>query len=231
MTDSIKKLNQVPAERLNLLLQEKKMKKQDLAKLIPISVQTVSKWVNGKANITEDNAQRIVEILMESPDRFSVDWLLGKSDFKSEQEYLDHAEKAKYLKRHDITFRLDSLASLIPNLLGIDEDGYEYEIIPLDEDNQPFYETNYWEDEDPRWGKTIYDHSICRVDLSNKSIKHFALTKKRDGEYLPYSMVLTRDELIVLLVELEGMIINKVNFEIRNHKYRFGKEDNNAEKK
>lgn len=91
----------ISAERLNLLLKEKKMKKQDLARKIPISVQTVSKWVNGKANITEDNAQRIVKVLMDNPDRYSVDWLLGKTDFRYELEY-----NQSLLKNHKVTAQM-----------------------------------------------------------------------------------------------------------------------------
>lgn len=89
------------AERLNLLLKEKKMQKKVLADKICVTAVTVSKWANGKANITEDNAQRIVKVLMDKPDRYSEDWLLGKTDFRYERDYIQ-----SLFKDHELTAQM-----------------------------------------------------------------------------------------------------------------------------
>lgn len=199
-------LNQLSAQRLKLLLKEKNMKQKELAPLIYVTEQTVSNWIKGHKGISEDNAQRIVKVLMNNPDRFSVDWLLGKSDYKTEREYLIHAEESTYLKKHLAASKLGILASLISVIFELD--GVHYDIVPIDEDGKPL---------------------ASIVDLNDKTFKRYALvTVDTEENITGYPIIFSRNELIVFLAEMREMIVNKIDFEIRFHTRR--KENDYAEK-
>jgi len=49
-------------KRLKMLIEEQGINQTQLAKLIPISQQTVSKIIQGKANLTEETARRVSEL-------------------------------------------------------------------------------------------------------------------------------------------------------------------------
>lgn len=66
-------INPIRGERLKELLKELNIKQNELAKRIHISQQTISKIIQGKANLTEDTAKAIAK---EFP-AYSFDYLMG----------------------------------------------------------------------------------------------------------------------------------------------------------
>lgn len=225
--DELKKKS---AERFKSLLKEKNMQQKALASLLHVSEQTVSHWSKGTARITEDNAVRIVKLLMENPDRYSVDWLLGKSDYRTELSYREGSEAVTFLRKYHIESMLDVLADLIPRLVNPNSVGAVKSFIPLSDTGLPLYEK--FEATTLEDGTVIGPYSSCRVDFSNKSVKQFALTNIFDGEISPdYDFVLSRRELIVLLLEIQSYVINKLNFEQHYHTSRYESEDSYAEEK
>lgn len=73
-------LNPKQGERVALLVKEQSITKKTLANQIYITPPTLSKIVNGKAVLTEENARRIHSLFPE----YSVEWLLGLVDYRNE---------------------------------------------------------------------------------------------------------------------------------------------------
>ena len=68
-----------PAERLKQLCEEENIKQQELASLICTSPQTISKIINKKSSLTEDNASRIVALYP----KYRFEWLMGYDPYKT----------------------------------------------------------------------------------------------------------------------------------------------------
>ena len=75
-------INPLPGKRLKQLLNETRTTQKQLSAKIFLSQQTISQIVTGAASLTPSNAQRIVELF---PD-YSIEWLLGLSDYKNQRE-------------------------------------------------------------------------------------------------------------------------------------------------
>lgn len=73
-------LNPKQGERVALLVREQKIKNKELANRIFITPPTLSKIINGRAVLTEENARRIHSLFPE----YSVEWLLGLVDYRNE---------------------------------------------------------------------------------------------------------------------------------------------------
>ncbi len=83
-------------KRLKTIIEEQKITQKRLAELIHISPETLSNIINGKANLTEDNARRIVDLYPE----YSLFWLLGLDRPKTAIENAQHViDKANTMYR------------------------------------------------------------------------------------------------------------------------------------
>lgn len=71
-----------PAERLKQLCDEENIKQQELAAMICTSPQTISKIINRKSSLTEDNAARIVALYP----KYRFEWLMGYDPYKTNAE-------------------------------------------------------------------------------------------------------------------------------------------------
>lgn len=217
-------LTQLSAQRLKLLLKEKNMKQKELAPLIYVTEQTVSNWIKGHKGISEDNAQRIVKVLMDNPDRFSVDWLLGKSEYRTEQEYLAEMKWAEAIKKAYPVEKINRVANYV---FGIAFD-YRKKIIPLDDQGKPIIvERADYDDFYEKIG--IPRRDFKDVDLSDKSVSEYAIASislKDNSIQGDYDAVFERNELATIVLEVIQSITNKIQFEVLYHNKRFS--DSNA---
>lgn len=76
------KINPKRGQRLKQLCISENITFKSLADSIPISAQSISEIVNGKASLTEQVARRVVELFP----KYRFEWLMGFDDFKTEAE-------------------------------------------------------------------------------------------------------------------------------------------------
>lgn len=98
-------INLKRCERLKELIRETGIKQNQLAADTKISQQAISAMVQGKANVTETTAQ----LISEKFPQYSVEWLMGFSDYKNNAEQFCDTisraqEKADLLLRGLSTF-------------------------------------------------------------------------------------------------------------------------------
>ena len=97
-----------PAERLKMLCDDEGITQKDLSKKIHISPQTISKIMNKRASLTEDNAKRIIDIYP----KYRFEWLMGYDPYKTRSDLnfaiLSHAEQ----QGDKLLLGLQSFASL-----------------------------------------------------------------------------------------------------------------------
>ena len=84
------RLRKLRAERLRKLIKREGISQIKLASLINRSQQNISKVINLKATLTEDNAQFIISAFPE----YRIEWLLGYDDVMLKKDYF-----AKTLKK------------------------------------------------------------------------------------------------------------------------------------
>ena len=75
-------INPKQAERLKILLDEQNLRHYELANLIFITPQTLSKIINGKASLTEANAR----LISAKYPQYSAEWLLGFVDYRTRED-------------------------------------------------------------------------------------------------------------------------------------------------
>lgn len=78
-------INAKRCERLKQIIREQGIKQTKLSEETGISQQAISAMVRGKANVTETTA----EIMAEKFPQYSVEWLLGFTDYKTMQKNLE----------------------------------------------------------------------------------------------------------------------------------------------
>ena len=71
-----------PAERLKMLCDDEGITQKDLSKKIHISPQTISKIINQRSSLTEDNAKRIIDLYP----KYRFEWLMGYDPYKTTSE-------------------------------------------------------------------------------------------------------------------------------------------------
>lgn len=72
-------VNTERGRRLKILIEEQDTTGTALASDIPVSQQTVSKIINGKANLTDAVADRVIELYPQ----YRKEWLMGYDDIKT----------------------------------------------------------------------------------------------------------------------------------------------------
>lgn len=90
MSKKKKEINPIRAERLKKLIEREGIRQIELARLINRTQQNISKVINLKAALTEDNAQFIISAFPE----YRIEWLLGYDDVMLKTDYF-----AKTLKK------------------------------------------------------------------------------------------------------------------------------------
>ena len=127
------------AKRLKTLCNECKLTQTELSEKIYLSQQTISKIMNGRARLTQETAQKIVEVFP----KYRAEWLLGidnvptrfeqaMSDLKS---FAGKYGAAIYLLEESLAkqqYRVEIVAS--PNSAT----GYDSSILKLSDDNNEF---------------------------------------------------------------------------------------------
>lgn len=86
-----KEINAERGKRLKILFSEVKQRdkantQSNIAEQINTSQQVLSNVINGKANLTEDTAKRIINLFPE----YRLEWLLCIDDFKTYPDEADH---------------------------------------------------------------------------------------------------------------------------------------------
>lgn len=71
-----------PAERLKKLCEDERIKQKELSEKILLSPQTISKIINKKSSLTEDNAKRIIDLYPQ----YRFEWLMGYDPYKTTAE-------------------------------------------------------------------------------------------------------------------------------------------------
>lgn len=79
------KINPKRAERLKIVIDDKKITQKHLSELTGISQQAISAMVNGKTNVTETTARAVVDIFPE----YRFEWLMGYIDDKNAAAQLE----------------------------------------------------------------------------------------------------------------------------------------------
>lgn len=75
-------INDLKCKRLKEIIESEGVKQNQLSKETGISQQAISAMVQGKANVTETTA----EIIVKRFPQYSIEWLLGFSDYKNSTE-------------------------------------------------------------------------------------------------------------------------------------------------
>lgn len=75
-------INDLRCKRLKEIIESERVKQNQLSKETGISQQAISTMVQGKANVTETTA----EIIVKRFPQYSIEWLLGFSDYKNSTE-------------------------------------------------------------------------------------------------------------------------------------------------
>lgn len=83
--------------RLKELRKEKKLTQEELAGEIGVSKITILRWENGERQIKQDKAQQLADYF-----GVSVGYLLGYSDFKTPEDFLDTREIVHHEEVGDI---------------------------------------------------------------------------------------------------------------------------------
>ncbi|KXT66820.1 helix-turn-helix domain-containing protein [Streptococcus sp. DD04] len=83
--------------RLKELRQEKKVSQKAIAEMLAVNEKTVSRWENGESNIKPEKAQQLADYF-----GVSVGYLLGYSDFKTPEDFLDSREIVHHEEVGDI---------------------------------------------------------------------------------------------------------------------------------
>ena len=78
-----------PAKRLKTLLIRERMSQNKLANCIHASQQTISKIINGKCNLTENNARLIIGLFP----LYRFEWLMGYDDIMLQTDLYDEIVK------------------------------------------------------------------------------------------------------------------------------------------
>lgn len=79
-------INKLRGERLKKLLKERGVEQQALADMVGYSVEHISYIINGKRNLTEDAARRIVELFPGT----RIGWLLGYEDHETDSDRISY---------------------------------------------------------------------------------------------------------------------------------------------
>jgi len=94
-------INPECGKRLSILIEEQRINQTELANKIPLSQQTISKIINGKANTTAPVAERLKELYPQ----YTLDWLMGKDSPKTTfVEFLQNTEA--FCHRYESIFLL-----------------------------------------------------------------------------------------------------------------------------
>lgn len=97
-------INVIRGVRLKALLKSKGVEQQTLADMIGYSVEHISYIINGKRNLTEDAAKRIVELFPGT----RISWLLGYDDYETESDRISSIIGRNH-NRHDLICNLISM--------------------------------------------------------------------------------------------------------------------------
>lgn len=76
MGKKIKKVNPICGQRLKTILTEQKMTQKTLAQRLFMTEPTISDIIHGRANLTRDNAEAVINLFPE----YNISWLLGLDD-------------------------------------------------------------------------------------------------------------------------------------------------------
>ena len=106
-------INPLWAKRLKELCEDNKVSQAKLAERIPISQQTISKIINGKATLTLQTAQRIIELFPS----YRIEWLTGADNYKT----LDDLIGKRIGTRHEAVCLIESLMKLHGYTIRTDE--------------------------------------------------------------------------------------------------------------
>lgn len=130
-----KEINPEPGKRLRILCDECGVSQKSLAECVYISEQTISKIVNGKANLTRETAEKVIEKFP----KYNLEWLLAFSDEKTKAETLSNffSTAAKetdllwagflpfaQLAGYEIAFSSPTQSNLVEDALKMVRDGY-----------------------------------------------------------------------------------------------------------
>lgn len=100
--------------RLKELRKEKKLTQEELAGEIGVSKITILRWENGERQIKQDKAQQLADYF-----GVSVGYLLGYSDFKVPEDFLNSREIVHHEEVGDIIeLRADPIELLTFNTIG-----------------------------------------------------------------------------------------------------------------
>lgn len=97
-------INPLWGKRLKQLCEENKLSQAELAERIPISQQTISKIINGKAALTLQTAQRIVDLFPQ----WRIEYLTGRDGFKT----LDDLIGKRVDARHEVINLIERLVKI-----------------------------------------------------------------------------------------------------------------------
>ncbi len=87
MGKKIKKVNPIPGQRLKKILTKEKKTSKWLCEHIYLTPPTVSDIINGRANLTRENAEKVIELFP----NYNISWLLGLVG-----DHLMYAKDAEY---------------------------------------------------------------------------------------------------------------------------------------
>lgn len=100
--------------RLKELRQEKKLSQKAIAEMLAVNEKTVSRWENGESQIKPEKAQQLADYF-----GVSVGYLLGYSDFKVPEDFLNSREIVHHEEVGDIIeLRADPIELLTFNTIG-----------------------------------------------------------------------------------------------------------------
>ena len=121
----IKKVNKICGKRLETILSEKGWKQKELAEALHMTPPTINDIIKGRANLTRDNADRVIKLFPE----YNLSWLLGIDDPVSlllgqDDDYYKYAVKEedketlllkatfKSVRKEHVTAELKALSNL-----------------------------------------------------------------------------------------------------------------------
>lgn len=91
MKRKAERVNPIRGARLKILLSEHHMEQKELADKMGYTKEHISYIVNGRRNLTADAAEAIVKLLPTA----NIDWLMGYSDFKTDDQRVDTLIRGK----------------------------------------------------------------------------------------------------------------------------------------
>lgn len=157
--------------RLKEICDECDIRQADLAKRIFISQQTISKIINGKATLTLQTAQRIIDLYPQ----YRIEWLTGRDDYKTLDDLIGkrvHArhEAADLIERvmnlHGYTIRTEWVTPDISKMTKAQLTEYE---------RNPYHEPRYslWDGK----GNGRYFQSKKEIDALLRDISRYVFLK------------------------------------------------------